>query len=116
MSTLDHNFNEIAEDKARSANYPPPFSIRFTFEERARLDAERGRHSLAAHIRERLFGDEASVRKKPGNTAVGDAEALGRVLGASCNSRLSLMRTMRRCGLKQKTAHIQSILVFAAKH
>lgn len=89
MSTLDHNFNEIAEDKVRSANYPPPFSIRFTFEERARLDAERGRHSLAAHIRERLFGDEASVRKKPGNTTVGDAEALARVLGALGNSRLS---------------------------
>ena len=89
MSTLDHNFNEIAEDKARSANYPPPFSIRFTFEERARLDSERGRHSLAAHIRERLFGDEVSVRKKPGNTTVGDAEALGRVLGALGNSRLS---------------------------
>ena len=61
MSTLDHNFNGIAEDKARSANYPPPFSIRFTFEERARLDAERGRHSLAAHIRERLFGDEPGL-------------------------------------------------------
>ncbi|WP_171136498.1 hypothetical protein [Ruegeria sp. HKCCC1038] len=89
MSTLDHNFNEIAENKARSANYPPPFSIRFTFEERARLDAERGRHSLAAHIRERLFGDDASVRKKPGNTSVGDAEALGRVLAALGNSRLS---------------------------
>lgn len=89
MSTLDHNFNEIAEDKARSASYPPPFSIRFTFEERARLDAERGRLSLAAHIRERLFGNEASVRKKPGNTSVGDAEALGRVLGALGNSRLS---------------------------
>ena len=89
MRTLDHNFNEIAEDKARSASYPPPFSIRFTFEERARLDAERGRHSLAAHIRERLFGDDVSVRKKPGNTAVGDAEALGRVLGALGNSRLS---------------------------
>lgn len=89
MRTLDHNFNEIAEDKARSANYPPPFSIRFTFEERARLDAERGRHSLAAHIRERLFGDDASVRKKPGNTSVGDAEAFGRVLAALGNSRLS---------------------------
>ena len=53
MSTLDHNFNEIASGKARStaekASYPPPFSIRFTFEERARLDAERGRQSLAAH-------------------------------------------------------------------
>ena len=93
MSTLDHNFNDIASDGASSeagkTSYPPPFSIRFTFEERARLDAERGRHSLAAHIRERLFGDKVSVRKKPGNTPVEDAEALGRVLGALGGSRLS---------------------------
>jgi hypothetical protein len=54
-----------------------------------RLDAERGRYSLAAHIRERLFGDAASVRKKPGNAAIDDTEALGRVLGALGGSRLS---------------------------
>lgn len=75
MSTLDHNFNDIASKETSSevdkASYPPPFSIRFTFEERARLDTERGRHSIAAHIRERLFGDQASVRKKPGNSVLG---------------------------------------------
>lgn len=53
MSTLDHNFNEIASkdasSKADKPSYPPPFSIRLTFEERARLDADRGRVSLAAH-------------------------------------------------------------------
>ena len=93
MSTLDHNFNEIASRKARSkaekASYPPPFSIRLTFDERARLDAERGRQSLAAHIRTRLFGEEVAVRKKPGNSTIKDAEALGRVLGALGGSRLS---------------------------
>ena len=93
MSTLDHNFNEIASRKARSkaekASYPPPFSIRLTFEERARLDAERGRQSLAAHIRTRLFGEDVAVRRKPGNSTIIDAEALGRVLGALGGSRLS---------------------------
>lgn len=43
MSTLDHNFNDIAAQKAEKSTYPSPFPIRFTFEERARLDAERGR-------------------------------------------------------------------------
>lgn len=93
MSTLDRKFNNVAasptKPKADSASYPPPFSIRFTFEERARLDAERGRKALAAHIREALFGDDASPRKKPGNSPVKDAEALGRVLGALGASRLS---------------------------
>jgi len=37
MSTLHHSFNDIAKSasakKADQPNYPPPFSIRFTFEE-----------------------------------------------------------------------------------
>lgn len=93
MSTLDRNFNDVAasptKSKADAPSYPPPFSIRFTFEERARLDADRGRKALAAHIREALFGEDASPRKKPGNSPVKDAEALGRVLGALGASRLS---------------------------
>ena len=93
MSTLDHNFNEIAAPAeipaTETSKYPPPFSIRLTFEERAQLDADRGRVSLAAHIRERLFGDDATPRKKPGNSPIKDAEALGRVLGALGGSRLS---------------------------
>ena len=93
MSTLDHNFNSITskteKSKSDAPKYPPPFSIRFTFEERARLDADRGGKALAAHIREKLFGDEATPRKRPGNSPVKDAEALGRVLGALGASRLS---------------------------
>jgi len=93
MSTLDHNFNEIAasaaKPEAETSKYPPPFSIRLTFEERARLDADRGSTTLAAHIRECLFGDDATPRKKPGNSPIKDAEALGRVLGALGGSRLS---------------------------
>lgn len=93
MSTLDRKFNKITatpvSDKAGKAKYPPPFSIRFTFEERARLDADRGSQPLSAHIREKLFGDDVTPRKRPGNSPVGDSEALGRVLGALGASRLS---------------------------
>ena len=93
MSSLSHNFNRVT-DKAASrnaddANCQPPFSIRFTFEERARLDEERGSRSLAAHIRHRLFGKDAGFRKKPGYSPIKDAAALGRVLGALGASRLS---------------------------
>ena len=89
MSTLGRNFNKIANPEAKKADYPPPFSIRFTFEERARLDAERGDKSLAAYIRERLFGANAAPRKKRGNSPVQDKEALGRMAGALGQSRLS---------------------------
>ncbi len=67
---LTHNFNKLA-DRSASRNLDdasqPPFSIRFTFEERARLDQERGHKSLAAYIRHRLFGKDAGFRRKPGN-------------------------------------------------
>lgn len=93
MSTLHCNFNNIALNtsakKADKPKYPPPFSIRFTFEERARLDAERGRSALLAHIRDCLFGDDVTPRRKSGKSPVKDAEALGRLLGALGGSRLS---------------------------
>ncbi|WP_287883046.1 hypothetical protein [Paracoccus sp. (in: a-proteobacteria)] len=89
MTNSRHEFNEIAKPEAKKANYPPPFSLRLTYEERARLDAERGSKTLAAYIRERLFGVDAAPRKKRGNSPVQDKEALGRMAGALGQSRLS---------------------------
>jgi hypothetical protein len=90
MSSLDHKFNKLASEQAAAPKkYPPPYSLRFTHEERARLDAERGNKPLSAYIRERLFGDDAAPRKRTGNSPVKNTEALGRVLGALGQSRLS---------------------------
>lgn len=89
MTRLSRNFNSLGTGKAAAKKYPPPFSLRLTHEERARLDSERGGKPLSVHIREKLFGDDASPRKKSGNSPVGDREALGRVLGALGHSRLS---------------------------
>ena len=89
MTHSRHKFNEIAKPEAEKPKYPPPFSLRLTYEERARLDAERGDKSLAAYIRERLFGDNAAPRKRRGNSPVQDKEELGRVMGALGQSRLS---------------------------
>jgi hypothetical protein len=93
MSSLSHNFNKLADQPVSrnvdDANSQPPFSIRFTFAERARLDEERGSKSLGAYIRHRLFGKDAGFRRKPGNSPIKDAAALGRVLGALGASRLS---------------------------
>lgn len=89
MTRLSRKYNALATGTAAEKKYPPPFSLRLTHEERARLDAERGNKPLSVHIRERLFGDEVSPRKKRGNSPVKDTEALGRVLGALGQSRLS---------------------------
>ena len=87
MTTLRHEFQRHAEKQA--AKYPPPFSLRLTYEERAQLLAAAKGRPLGAYIRERLLGDEASPRKRQGNSPLKDEEALGRVLGALGQSRLA---------------------------
>lgn len=88
MSTLRHNFNNIAATKA-ARKVPPPFSLRLTAEERARLEAEAAGKPLGAYVRSRLFGEDAFPRKRKGKSPLKDQEALGRVLGALGQSRLS---------------------------
>lgn len=88
MSALRHNFNDIAAPKAAKVA-PPPFSLRLTFEERQRLEAEAGDMPLGEFIRQRLLGDGAAPRKRKGNSPVKDKAALARVLGALGQSRLS---------------------------
>lgn len=87
MSTPADKFKEAAQD--RKAPYPPPFSLRLTFEERARLEEDAAGMALGAYIRSRLFGEDVSPRLTRGKFPVKDHEALGRVLGALGASRLS---------------------------
>ncbi len=47
MSTLDRRFNKLAKDQR--PKYPPPFSLRLTFEERAKLDMLRGSMPLGRY-------------------------------------------------------------------
>lgn len=88
MSNLDHDFNTIAGKQLKGKS-PAPFSLRLTFEERARLDRDAAGMTLGAYIRGRLFGETANPRKTRGRQPVKDHEALGRVLGALGGSRLS---------------------------
>jgi hypothetical protein len=86
MPTSGNEFNAVARGIAKT---PAPFSLRLTFEERARLERDAAGMSLGAYIRDRLFGETVAPRKTRGRQRVKDAEALGRVLGALGGSRLS---------------------------
>ncbi|MEM5585907.1 hypothetical protein WNZ15_25855 [Roseibium sp. AS2] len=66
-----------------------PFSLRLTFEERAKLEHEAAGMPLGAYIRKQVFGENATPRKTRGKHPVKDHVALGRVLGALGQSRLS---------------------------
>jgi hypothetical protein len=89
VSHLDPKFNALAAGKAAKKKAPPPFSLRLTYEERARLEADAAGKPLGSYIREQLLGEEAAPRKRRGNRPVEDHKALGRVMGALGQSRLS---------------------------
>ena len=77
---------------SKKRKYPPPFSIRFTFEERARLNRDAGKLSLSAYIRLKLFGEKATspkrlTRKK--RVPRVDQPALAKALGELGKSRLA---------------------------
>ncbi|MDE1466920.1 plasmid mobilization protein [Aurantiacibacter sp. D1-12] len=65
--------------------YDPPFSLRLSFEERARLEEQAEGMPLGAYIRERLLNDPPR-RKRVSQI---DRDALLRVLGKLGQSRLA---------------------------
>lgn len=68
----------------------PPFSLRLTFEQRARLEQDAAGSSLSAYIHERLFGvDAPPARRKRGKSPVKDQQAIAELLANLGQSRLS---------------------------
>ena len=87
------NASAVCPPKPKS-KAPPPFSIRFTDDERARLNRDAGTLSLAAYIRLKLFaGDDPPptkrklTRKKHQPSA--ELAVLGHMLGGLGQSRIA---------------------------
>lgn len=80
---------EGKEPKVNKAKkYAPPFSVRLTLAERARLDKEAGPLPIGEYVRLRLF-DVPDARQRVYRRPVQDARILGQVLTALGNSRMS---------------------------
>lgn len=78
-----------SQPKSEKRN-PPPFSLRLTFEERARLERDAGDMPLGAYIRSRLFDQPAGDRRpRPAKRPVKDHQALANVLGELGKSRIA---------------------------
>lgn len=94
-SPLQSAFYDAAALKKTKAKRPPPFSIRFTDDERARLDHERGVLSLAAYIRLKLFTapeQQSAERKRltrKHSSPSAELAALSHMLGGLGQSRLA---------------------------
>jgi hypothetical protein len=87
-------FSSAATPELSKVKSPPPFSIRFTDEERAQLNRDAGALSLAAYMRLKLFADcenRPKTRKPTRKIAHPSAElaVLGHMLGGLGKSRLA---------------------------
>ncbi|MDU8945766.1 hypothetical protein [Ovoidimarina sediminis] len=84
MSTSNKKFNTLAKRKA-----PAPFSLRLTFEERAKLEEAANGLPLGAYIKAKLFGEDLEKVRRRNTRPVEDHVALARVLAALGQTRLS---------------------------
>ncbi|MEL6365991.1 MAG: hypothetical protein AAFR11_14240 [Pseudomonadota bacterium] len=93
-SSKTTEFATAAEPRKRR-KHPPPFSIRFTDEERARLEQAAGSLALAAFIRLKLFEDMEDAPPKRRRIAkrqhspTAELAMLSQMLGALGQSRLA---------------------------
>ncbi len=67
----------------------PPFSLRLTFEERAKLERDAAGMALGAYIRSRLLDPETVAPRTRGKLSVKDHQALAQLLGLLGQSRLA---------------------------
>jgi hypothetical protein len=67
----------------------PPFSLRLTFEERAKLERDAAGMALGAYIRSCLLDPETVAPRKRGKFPVKDHQALAQLLGLLGQSRLA---------------------------
>ena len=88
MTHSRHEFNNLSGRK-KSSKREAPFSLRLTFEERARLEAAAGGEPLSAYIKSVLFAGELPKTRRRGGAPVQNQKALARVLAALGQSRLS---------------------------
>jgi hypothetical protein len=92
-SSMNRAFYAAANASRPRKHHPPPFSIRLTEEERARLRHEAGDLAMSAYIRQKLLGDAVTprrahqLRRRPAPSV--DQALLGQALGTLGQSRIA---------------------------
>jgi len=96
---------------------PTPFSLRLTFEERARLERDAAGMALGAYIRGQLLGEEVAPRKTRNKFPVKDhkllAEALGQLGQTRIANNLNQMAKLAHTGALPLTPETESELLAA---
>jgi hypothetical protein len=91
LASLPDDFQNAAAPEARPerAKSAAPFSLRLSAQERATLEADAGNLPLGEYIRRRVFGEDASPRRRVPRRPGPDHELLARVLAELGRSRLA---------------------------
>ncbi|MEO0772962.1 MAG: hypothetical protein AAFZ04_07250 [Pseudomonadota bacterium] len=84
MKQTHHSFNDLSKEKT-----PSPFSLRLTFEERAKLEEAANGVPLGAYIKAVLFEESLEQVRRRNTRPVEDHVALAKALSAIGQSRLS---------------------------
>ncbi len=79
----------MTPEYGQTGTRPAPFSLRLTFEERARLEGNAGNMPLAAYIKTLIFADDAPKYRKRRKSAEVDEKALAEVLACLGASRIA---------------------------
>lgn len=87
LPILAPTFAQAARPARTPKRRTPPFSLRLSADERARLERDAAGESLACYVRARLFGEEARPRRR-GKFPVRDHALLAALLGKLGASRL----------------------------
>lgn len=88
--SISEDFRSKSVPSVKKPRKPKPFSLRLSYEERAKLEKAAGGQPLGAFIRERLLGGDLVPRRTRGRAPVKDHAALAKVLAALGASRLAI--------------------------
>lgn len=80
---------ETAASSEHQGRYPPPYSIRFTEEERAALDKLAGNEPWSRYIRRAVFEEWQSLRRRATRKPLAEERALAKALGTLGQSHLA---------------------------
>lgn len=87
---LQPAFTPAARKRVRqTVKAPPPFSLRLSVEERAKLETAAAGMPLGSYIKAKLFDGDLSPRRTRGSAPVKDHAALAQILGMLGNMRLA---------------------------
>ncbi|MEM9739276.1 MAG: hypothetical protein AAF829_05355 [Pseudomonadota bacterium] len=118
----DAHSGEPAIRPARKRKHPPPYSIRFTEQERAIIKREAGNLSEAAYIRKKLFEDDPSIfdrltrkRRVPSINHAVAARLLGELGKSRLSSNLNQIAKAANIGALPVTPELQAELAEACR-